>query len=75
MREESVLLAFVEAMDFIDEQDRSAAGIGADDFGVFHCVTNVFYTGQNGGQGNEFCVETVGHQSRQRRFAHTWRSP
>ena len=75
MRQKGVLLAFVEPVDFIDEQYGTSAGIRADQSRAFDGVADVFHAGEYGGQGHEFGIEAICHQARQCRFPDAGRSP
>ena len=75
MWQKGVLLAFVEAVDFIDEQDGTSAGIRADQGGTFDGIADVFHTGEYRRECHEFRIEAIGHQACQCRFADTGGAP
>ena len=74
-RQERVLLRLVEAMHFVDEQDRCAAGLLARELGARDGVADVLDAGEHGRDRDEVGVERIGHQPRERRLAHARRAP
>src|SRR5580692_4361717 len=53
VREEGVLLGFVEAVDFVDEDDGAQAAAGFS-FGFGHDFLDFFYAAGDGAEGDEF---------------------
>ena len=74
-RQERVLLRLVEAMHFVDEQDRCAAVLLARELGARDRVANVLDAGEHRRDRDEVRVERIRHQPRERRLAHARRSP
>ncbi len=72
--EEGVLLGFVEAVDFIHEDDGALAGTGFA-FGVGHDFLDFFYAGGDGAEGDEFGFGEAGDESCEGGFAAAGRSP
>ena len=72
--QQSVLLAFVEAVNLVNEQNGAAplCGMG---LRLFHGGANVFHTAEHSRQRNERIVKRVRHQARQRGFTHAGRPP
>src|SRR5258707_10621167 len=62
VREEGVLLGFVEAVDFVDEDDGAEAGAGFF-FGFGHDFFNFFDAAGDGAEGNEFGFGEAGHEA------------
>ena len=50
-------------------------GVGAHGLGLRDGLADILDAGKNGRQGDEFGIEGVGHQARQRRFADARRPP
>ena len=75
VRQERVLLRLVEAVHFVDEQDRRAARLRERRLGARDRVADVLDAGQHGRQRDELRVERVGHQPRERGLADARRSP
>ena len=75
MRKERVLLCLVEPVDFVDEQQRAPAALGAiairrgDDFADF------LDAGRHRAEGDEIRVDETGEQSGQRGLAGAGRAP
>lgn len=70
MREESVLLGFVEAVDFVNEENGvlgSEHELGF--FGLFDYFADLGHTGHDGGHLDEFGVGVVGDDAREGGFA------
>src|SRR5260370_12582272 len=74
VREEGVLLGFVEAVDFVDEDDGAEAGAGFF-FGFGHDFFYFFYAAGDSAEGNEFALSEAGDEARERGLATTGRSP
>ena len=75
VRQKGILLRLVEAMDFVDEENRLPAVLRTRHLGARDCLADVFDAGENGREGHEFGVESVGHQARQGRLADAGRPP
>src|SRR5713226_48182 len=75
MRQEGVLLAPVEAMDLVDEEDGPAAAPRALGLRFGHHLADLLDAGQDGREGNEAGAGDLGHQKGQRGLAGAWRSP
>ena len=74
VREEGVLLGFVEAMDFVNEDDGALAGAGFA-FGVGHDFFNFFDAGGDGAEGDEFAFGEARDEAGEGGFAAAGRSP
>ena len=72
--EEGVLLGFVEAMDFVDEDDRAMAGAGFM-LGGGHDFLDFLDAGENGAERNEFGAGQARDQARQSGLTTARRSP
>ena len=72
--QEGVLLGFVEAVDFVDEDDGFFAALPLA-FGVFHDFFNVFDAAHDCAEGDEARAGLVGDDLRQGSFAHAGRPP
>jgi len=74
MWKDRILLSLVEAMDLVDEEDRSQAG-SALDSGFRHDLSEVRNSGGDSRDRHQsgFCL--CGQQARQRRLAAAWRAP
>ncbi len=70
----SVLLGFVEAMDFVDEDDGALAAVGFV-FGGGHDFLDFLDAGEDGAEGDEFRAREAGNHSRERGFAAARRTP
>src|SRR3546814_10634211 len=68
--QEAVLLGAVEAMDFVDEKQRAAAGLTAVLRALEH-LEQVGDSGKDGGQRLEFEVDQLGRESCRERVCHT----
>jgi hypothetical protein len=73
--QESVLLRLVEAMYFVDEEDRPPSTAGARHFSTCHRLTNVLDPREDRRDGDEVGSKGVRHQARQRRLADSGRPP
>ena len=74
VRQEGVLLALVEAMDLVDEDDGRPAR-GARRLRPLDRLADVLDAAEHRRHGDELGVERVGHQARQRRLADPRRTP
>src|SRR6266403_2983113 len=74
VREEGVLLGFVEAVDFVDEDDGAKAGAGFFS-GFGHDFFYFFYAAGDSTEGNEFAFGEAGDEARESGFAAAGRSP
>ena len=74
VREEGVLLGFVEAVDFINEDDGAEAGAGFF-FGFGHDFFYFLDAAGDGAEGDEFAFGETGDEARERGFAAAGRSP
>ena len=74
-RQEGVLLPLVEAMHFVHEQDGVAPGLRQHGFGALHRLADFLDPGERRRQGDEFGVEHIRHQPRERGLAHAGRTP
>ena len=74
VRQEGVLLGFVEAMHFVHEDDGAASG-AAGVFGGGHHVLDFADAAEHRAEGHEFGVRAAGDQARQRGLAAAGRSP
>ena len=74
VREESVLLGFVEAMDFVDEDDRARAVL-AGAFGIGHHLLDFLDAREHGGKLDEFGLGDAGDNFCERGFARAGRPP
>jgi hypothetical protein len=72
--QEGVLLALVEAVHFIDEQD-GLAPRGLVHARPFHRLADFLHPGQHRRDLDEIRVEVMGHEPGQGGFAHTGRAP
>ena len=72
--EEGVLLGFVEAVDFVDEEDGFAAD-GALLLGLRHGFADFFDAGEDGGEADVARVEGVGEEQGKGGFAAAGRPP
>ena len=73
-RQERVLLRFVEAVDFVDEDDGAAAGGAAEPLGLGHDLADFLDAGQHGAERHE-SRGRVGDDARERRLAGAGRPP
>src|SRR6266481_10153580 len=62
VREEGVLLGFVEAVDFVDEDDGAEAGAGFFS-GFGHDFFNFFYAAGGSAEGNEIAFGEAGEEA------------
>ena len=69
-----VLLRLVEAMDFVDEQDRAAAEL-AQPLGIGHHGFDFLDPGQHGAEGKKLALRHARDDARQRGLADARRSP
>jgi len=74
VREEGVLLGFVEAVDFVDEDDGAQAGAGFF-FGFSHDFFDFFDTAGDGAEGDEFGFGEAGDEARESGLAAAGRAP
>src|ERR1700758_61697 len=74
VREEGVLLGFVETVDFVDEDDGAKAAAGFF-FGFGHDFFYFFDAAGDGAEGNEFAFGEAGDEARESGFAAARRSP
>src|SRR6267378_6404035 len=74
VREEGVLLGFVEAMDFVDEDDGAKAGAGFV-LGFGHDFFYFFYAAGDSAEGDEFAFGEAGDEARDSGFAAAGRAP
>ena len=74
VREEGVLLGFVEAVDFVDEDDGAKASAGFL-FGFGHDFFYFFYAAGDSAEGDEFGFGEAGDEARESGFAAAGRSP
>ena len=74
MGQKRVLLRLVEAVDFIDKQNRRASLLQGD-FCLVDCLAYVLHAGEYGGNRQKLGVETLRQNPRQRRLAHARRPP
>src|SRR5258707_3442027 len=74
VREEGVLLGFVEAVDFVDEDDGAKAGAGFF-FGFGHDFFYFFYTAGDSAEGNEFAFGEAGDEASESGFSAAGRPP
>ena len=74
MRQKRVLLRLVEAVDFIDEQNRRASLLQSD-FGFVDCLAYVLHAGEHSGNRQKLGIETLRQNPRQGRLAHARRPP
>ena len=74
MRQKRILLALVEAMDFIDKQNSAAPGITVL-AGAFNGFTDLFYARSHGGNAFDVSIGIAGNHFGQRGFARTGRPP
>ena len=63
MRQKSVLLRFIEAMNLINENHRRLTGCSHMLFRGFHCLPDFLHSGQNCRNRNERKIERICHQS------------
>jgi len=74
VRQERVLLALVEAVHLVDEDDRAPA-LRPRRLGALDGIANVLYAAEDGRHGDELGIEGIGHEARQRRLADAGRTP
>jgi hypothetical protein len=72
--QEGILLRLVEAMHLVDEQD-GAPPLLRHHLGLLHRLADVLDAGKHRRQRDEFGIEAVGHQPRQRGLADARRAP
>ncbi|MNM93562.1 hypothetical protein D3C81_1059400 [compost metagenome] len=75
VRQERILLRLVEAMHFVDEQNRAPTVLRGLLLGDFHRLTDLLYPGQHRRHRFEMRLRDFRQQSRQRGFAHARRPP
>ena len=74
-RQESILLRLVEAMHFVDEEDRVPPRLRQRRLRVRNRLANILDPGEHGRDGEKIRVERVGHQPRERGLAGARRAP
>ncbi len=74
VREKSILLSFVEAMNFVDEDDGAMAGAGFM-LGHGHDFLDFLDAGEDGAEGNEFGTCQSGDKAREGGFPAAGRAP
>src|SRR6266851_1213619 len=74
VREERILLSFVEAVDFVDEDDGPRAVL-AGVVGVAHDLLDFLDAGENGGELDEVRLSDAGDDLGEGGLARTWRAP
>ena len=74
MRKEGVLLRFVEAVNFVDE-DNGARAVLAGAVGIAHDLLDFLDAGENGGELDETGARGIGDDLGQRGFADAGRTP
>src|SRR5581483_4593980 len=74
MRQECILLGFIEAVDLVDKNHGPGA-ILPRPFGIGHHLLNLFDPGQHGGELDELRLGHVGDDLRQRGLAGSGRPP
>ena len=75
MRQEGVLLTFIEAVHFVHENERGFTGRRHAGFGFVHRFADFLDAGEHGTDRDEGQTESIRHQTRQRGFTHTGRPP
>ena len=75
VRQEGVLLTLVEAMDFVDEEQRRAARRLSFGLREVDRLADVLETSENRGNRKEGKIEGVRHEAGERRLADTRRAP
>jgi hypothetical protein len=75
MRQESILLAFVEAVYFVNKHDGAFAPLPLPDAGLLDRFADVLDTAQHGRNGDEMRVKTARHQTRNGGLANARRTP
>ena len=74
VRKEGILLSFVEAMDFVDEDDGALAGVGFV-FGGGHDFLDFLDAGEHCAEGDKFRSREARNQARESCFAAARRTP
>jgi len=74
VREEGVLLSFVEAVNFVDKNDGALGGVGFA-LGLGHDLFDFLDAAEDGAEGNEFAAGDAGDDAGESGFAAAWRSP
>ena len=75
MRQEGVLLALVEAVDLVHEEDGALAPARAVGLGFRDHLADLLDAGQHGREGHEARARDLGHEEGQRGLARARRSP
>ena len=75
VRQKCILLTFAEAVHFIDKHQRRTASGAHFSLGGLHGIANILDAAQNGGNCNEWQIESVRHQPGERRLADAGRPP
>ena len=76
MRQKSVLLAFIESVNLVDEHNRrTRVQALLSQLRFFDCIPNVFHTTEHRANRYELGVKSLRHQTCQRRLAYTGRAP
>ena len=75
VRENRVLLGFVEAVDLVEEEDRAAVVAAPDLAGLLDGVAEVGDAGGDGGQGDEVAPGEAGDEAREGRLSDAGRAP
>ena len=74
MRQEGVLLCFVEAVDFIDKQNGALLPLPGR-LSFLNRLADVFHARKHGGNGQKLCAEALRDNPRQRGFANAGAAP
>jgi hypothetical protein len=76
MRQERILLAFVETVYLVHKHDGALrVKTGARQLGFFDSFANVFDASQDGADAQKLGIEGIGHQTCNGGFAHPWWAP
>jgi hypothetical protein len=71
MRQNSILLGFVKAMNFVNEHDGELSAA----FCLFHRLAQIGNSSSDGAQPDEACMSLMGNDLCQGRFPATWWAP
>ena len=74
MRKKSVLLGFIETVNFVDEKNGASLKIPIL-AGALNDGFDIFFAGGHGGDFDEVGIEFVGEDAGKGGFAGTWRAP